>query len=118
MKLTDLLKEINVVVDTAEGLTELRSLILGLAVRGKLVPQESKDEPVSELLKKIEAEKKQLHEEGEIRKPKDLEGVPSDEYPFKIPDNWKWVRLGNYILDIYGGSTPSKSNPAYWDGDI
>ena len=64
MNLTDLLDEFNVVIDTAEGLTELRSLILGLAVRGKLVPQDPNDEPASELLKKIEAEKSGFMRKG------------------------------------------------------
>jgi len=118
MNLPNLLEEFNVVIDTAEGLTELRSLILGLAVRGKLVPQDPNDEPASELLKKIEAEKERLYEEGEIRMQKDLAKVSTDEYPFEIPENWEWVRLGDCILDIYGGSTPSKSNPSFWEGDI
>jgi type I restriction enzyme S subunit len=37
------------------GVKKLRELILELAVRGKLVPQDPSDEPASELLKKIEA---------------------------------------------------------------
>jgi len=98
VKLADLLEEFNVVIDTAEGLTELRSLILGLAVRGKLVPQDSNDEPASELLKKIEAEKERLYEKGEIRKPNDYPAIPEDEIPFEIPNNWVWARNGNLIL--------------------
>jgi len=98
MTLTDLLKEFNVVIDTAEGLTELRSLILGLAVRGKLMPQNPEDELASELLKKIEAEKQRLFEQGEIKKPKKLKPVNGSEIPFEIPDSWVWSRLG----DIYG----------------
>jgi len=53
--LSDIVDEFQVIIDTTEGLTELRSLILGLAVRGKLVPQDPNDEPAYELLKKIEA---------------------------------------------------------------
>jgi len=108
VKLADLLEEFNVVIDTAEGLTELRSLILGLAVRGKLVPQDPNDEPASELLKKIEAEKERLYEEGEFPKPKKLKEIKDDEFPFDIPDNWKWVKFGR-IMDFRGGSQPPKS---------
>ena len=41
-----------------EGIARLRELILELAVRGKLVPQGANDEPASELLKRIEKERK------------------------------------------------------------
>lgn len=93
MTLTNLLKEFNIVIDTTEGLTELRSLILGLAVRGKLVPQDSNDEPASELLKKIKLERKRLYDEGEIRKPKRVKKISKDNYPYQIPDNWVWTNL-------------------------
>lgn len=113
MKLADLLEEFNVVIDTAEGLTELRSLILGLAVRGKLVLQDPNDEPASELLKKIETEKERLYEEGEIRKPKKLNPVNEREKPFDIPDSWKWCRLGEIYGDI--GTTNPESKFSYID---
>jgi len=93
MNLPNLLEEFNIVLNTPEGLNELRSLILGLAVRGKLVPQDPNDEPASELLKKIEAEKDRLYEEGEIRKPKKVRKISVDEYPFQIPNNWVWTNL-------------------------
>ena len=50
-----------------EGIARLRELILDLAVRGKLVSQNPEDEPASELLKKITAEKERLIEEGKIK---------------------------------------------------
>ena len=50
----------------------LRQTILNLAVRGKLVPQDPNDEPASELLKRIAAEKARLVEAGEIRKKKSV----------------------------------------------
>ncbi len=52
------------------GIKKLRELILELAVRGKLVQQDPNDEPVSELLKQIEAEKSRLLSEGKIKKQK------------------------------------------------
>lgn len=108
MNLADLLKEFNVVIDTAEGLTELRSLILGLAVRGKLVPQDPNDEPASELLKKIETEKERLYEEGEIRKPKNLSSIKKSDELFSIPKNWLWIRLGEITELPYGKNLPTK----------
>jgi type I restriction enzyme, S subunit len=113
MNLNNLLSEFNVVINTTKGLTELRSLILGLAVRGKLVPQDPNDEPASELLKKVGAEKERLYEEGEIRKPKKLKAVSEREIPFNIPDSWRWCRLGEIYGDI--GTTNPEAKFSYID---
>lgn len=109
MKLANLLDEFNVVIDTAEGLTELRSLILGLAVRGKLVPQDPNDEPASELLKKIEAEKERLYEVDEIREVLKLDDVDESEFPFHIPKNWNLTKIGTFAYLEMGQSPPSKT---------
>lgn len=49
------------------GIKKLRELILELAVRGKLVPQDPNDEPASELLKRIAAEKAELVKRGRLK---------------------------------------------------
>ena len=54
------------------GIKKLRELILELAVRGKLVPQDPNDEPTRLLLKKIAQEKKRRIEESKINEPKSL----------------------------------------------
>ena len=77
------------------GINKLRELILELAVRGKLVPQNPDDEPASELLKRIEAEKAQLVKDGKLKKQKPLPPVTDEEKPFELPQGWEWVRLGN-----------------------
>ena len=77
----------------------LRDRILDLAMRGKLVPQDPNDEPASELLKKIKAEKAELVKEKKIKKSKPLPPITDDEKPFDIPDSWEWVRLGD-VFDI------------------
>jgi type I restriction enzyme S subunit len=77
------------------GVKKLRELILELAVCGKLVPQDPNDEPASELLKKIEAEKVRLVKEGKIKKPKPLPKIVADELPCELPNSWMWARLGN-----------------------
>lgn len=76
------------------GIKKLRELILELAVRGKLVPQEPSDEPASELLNNIAKEKALLIENKTIRKGKPLPGIEQDEMQFKLPIGWEWVRLG------------------------
>ena len=76
------------------GIKKLRELILELAVRGKLVPQDASDEPASELLKRIAAEKAKLIAEGKIKKSKPLADITDDEKPFELPVGWEWVKLG------------------------
>jgi len=76
-----------------EAIDNLKKNILNEAVRGRLVAQDPIDEPASELLKKIEAEKQRLYDEGEIRKPKKLPPVSEDEVPFEIPEGWEWTTL-------------------------
>ena len=80
----------------------MRSKLLDLAMRGKLVEQDPSDEPASELLKKIQSEKAQLVKEGKIKKSKKLPEITDDEKPFDIPDSWEWVRLGD-IFDLKSG---------------
>jgi type I restriction enzyme S subunit len=75
------------------GIKKLRELILELAVRGKLVPQDPKDEPASELLKRIAAEKADLVKQGKIKKQKPLPEISEDEKPFELPVGWEWQRL-------------------------
>jgi type I restriction enzyme S subunit len=76
------------------GVKKLRELILELAVRGKLVPQDESDEPASELLKRIAAEKAKLIAEGKIKKSKPLAEITDDEKPFELPTGWEWAKLG------------------------
>jgi type I restriction enzyme S subunit len=79
------------IVDAPDAISRLRRFILDLAVRGKLVPQDQKDEPASELLKRIAKEKAWLMKAGEMRTPK---AIPAhSEAPFPIPSNWRWSQL-------------------------
>jgi type I restriction enzyme S subunit len=84
------------------GVKKLRELILELAVRGKLVPQDLNDEPASELLKRIQAEKAKLVTEGKLKKEKPLAPIADDKKPFELPRGWEFVRLET-ISDINGG---------------
>lgn len=85
------------------GIKKLRELILELAVRGKLVPQDPNDEPASELLKRIEEERK-----GFLKKEKEFSGIKKDNYPFKLPTSWVWVRLSQIGHD-WGQAEPESS---------
>lgn len=81
------------------GIKKLRELILELAVRGKLVPQDPNDEPASELLKRIAAEKAELVKLGKIKKPKPLPEISEEEKPFELPVGWEWTTL-NTLAEI------------------
>ncbi|WP_024905204.1 restriction endonuclease subunit S [Robbsia andropogonis] len=99
MKLTE---GFNLLATAPDGIKRLRELILSLAVQGKLVPQDPKDEPASVLLKKVRAEKDRLIAEGTIKKGKPLPAINDDEPPFDLPNGWDWVRLGSLIELISG----------------
>ncbi|EBG5295101.1 restriction endonuclease subunit S [Salmonella enterica subsp. enterica serovar Kotte] len=86
------------------GIKKLRELILELAVRGKLVPQDPNDEPASELLKRIAAEKAELVKQGKIKKPKPLPEISEEEKPFELPVGWEWARLGVLCKKLTDGS--------------
>ena len=77
---------------------DLKNSILQLAVQGKLVPQDHNDEPASELLKRIKAEKERLIKEGKIKKGKPLAPISDDEIPFVIPECWEWIKLGSICM--------------------
>ena len=80
---------------------QLKNSILKLAIQGKLVPQDSSDEPASVLLARIREEKQRLVDEKIIKKSKPLSPITDDEKPFDIPESWEWVRLGDicYLSD-------------------
>lgn len=88
-----LLSNLDLLATAAGGVTRLRELILTLAVQGKLVPQDPADEPASELLKKIRAEKNRMIAAGTIKRGKPVAEISSEEEPFDLPQGWEWVRL-------------------------
>lgn len=89
------------------GIKKLRELILELAVRGKLVSQDPNDEPASECLKRITAEKAELVKQGKIKKQKPLPEISEDEKPFELPEGWEWVRV-DHVGHDWGQKTPEK----------
>jgi len=102
---------------TEESIAQLKQTILQLAVMGKLVPQDPNDEPASELIKKIAAEKAKLVKEGKIKKERLLPPVGDAEAPYRLPQGWEWIRLGQCGV-CSTGKTPSTNEPKYYDGDI
>jgi len=95
-----LLSNLNLLATAPGGVARLRELILTLAVQGKLVPQDPSDEPASELLKKIRAEKDRLISEGKIKRDKPLVEISEEDKPFGLPQGWAWGKLDDISVAI------------------
>lgn len=104
-------------ITTDYAVEQLKQTILQLAVQGKLVPQDPNDEPASELLKRIAAEKEQLVRDKKIKRQKPLAAISERETPFDLPENWEWVRLGNLGFSSTG-KTPSTKDASNFTGDV
>lgn len=91
---------------------QLKASILQYAIQGKLVEQRPEEGTGEELYRQIQAEKQRLIKEGKIKKEKALPEISEDEFPFEIPESWKWVRLSTIGI-TQTGNTPSKSHPEY-----
>lgn len=103
----------DVLFTTEASIDALKQTLLQLAVMGKLVPQDPNDEPASELLKRIQAEKAKLIAEGKIKKQKSFAMINDDEKPFDLPAGWEWERIATFSI-IGTGSTPSRENSSYY----
>lgn len=85
---------------------QAKRMILDLAIHGKLVPQDPNDEPALELLKRINPNAEITCDNGHYQ-----------NLPFEVPQNWSWTTLGK-IGKWQSGSTPSRLNKDYYNGDI
>ena len=108
--------------ELSKTIVSMKSKILDLAIRGKLVPQDPNDEPAYVLLDRIRAEKEELIKAGKIKRDKKQSVIfkgddnsyyekigensvdISDEVPFEIPKIWTFVRLEDVL--VYEQPTP------------
>lgn len=88
-------------------LENLKQAVLQAAVTGKLVPQDPNDEPASELLKRIRAEKERLIKAGKQKIQKPLPPISPEEIPYELPQGWAWCRLGEITYNL-GQKIPDK----------
>ena len=115
---------------------KLKKTVLQEAIQGKLVPQIAEEGTAQELLDQIKTEKQKLVKEGKLKKSALNDSVIfrgddnkyyeqigkkcvdiTEQIPFEIPNSWAWTRMGQ-IGDWGAGSTPQRSNPDYYGGNI
>lgn len=78
---------------------DMKKSILQMAMQGKLVEQRPEEGTADELFEQIVAEKAQRIKEGKIKKEKPIDFVLSDEIPWDLPENWKWVRFRDITIN-------------------
>jgi len=105
-----LLANFNLVIAAPGGVARVREMILQLAVRGLLVPQDPNDRPAAISLGKTKREK------VKIKAANPMPPVDAQSAPYSLPQNWKWMRIGD-IGSVVGGGTPKTSILEYWEGD-
>jgi type I restriction enzyme S subunit len=102
-ELMDLLqKHFDIALETPDGIKKLRGLVHTLAMQGKLVTQNPNDQPASELLQKIEADKARLAQEGKLRNQESLPIIKAEEIPHQLPQGWEWARIGTIAMHNTG----------------
>src|SRR5690242_14613164 len=87
-----LLEHFGRISEAPGAIPRLRRFILDLAVRGKLVEQDPRDEPATELVMRLRSEKATHIKRGKQPVPAP---VRDDEVPFCLPRTWCWIRLND-----------------------
>lgn len=100
--------------DYYRNLDVLKKKIIDAGIRGELTEQLPEDGTAEELYERIQAEKEALIKEKKIRKSKPLPEITEDDIPFAVPNNWKWVRMG----DIFQHNTGKALNASNKDGEM
>ena len=77
---------------------DMQKSVLQMAIQGKLVPQLPEEGSADELYQQIQSEKQQLIKKGKIKKEKYFPEKTEDEFPFDIPEGWKWLKLEELLL--------------------
>ena len=96
-----------------DDIGRLRRFVLDLAVRGKLVPQDPAEEPVSDLVRRIAAARRGRVRHVQVRD-RSRRMRLDQETPCDIPVGWQWVLFGD-IADFSAGRTPARKEADYWN---
>lgn len=102
--------------DAPDGVQKLREMILQLAIQGKLVPQDPKDEPASVLLEKIKSEKEKLIKGKIIKKSKPLPQIEKENIPYNLPSSWQWQWLEQIFYPVSSSNKKIKTKDVLSEG--
>jgi type I restriction enzyme S subunit len=102
MNATQLLTHFDRISEAPDAIPSLRRFILDLAVRGKLVEQDQRDEPAAELLRRIERDVSERKTRGQYSEPLRSIQIPVSSLPFVVPQAWGWGRLVEIADVTYG----------------
>ena len=92
-----------------DNLATLKSKIIDAGIQGKLTEQLPEDGTAEDLYQQIQQEKLALEKAGKVKKSKPLPPISEEEKPFDIPDNWKWVSVGDVCTNIQYGTSKKSS---------
>jgi len=114
VKMIDAIYSVLDTIDTLQSqyqdnLATLKSKIIDAGIQGKLTEQLPEDGTAEELYQQIQQEKLALEKAGKIKKSKPLPPISDEEKPFDIPDNWKWVSVGDVCTNIQYGTSKKSS---------
>jgi type I restriction enzyme S subunit len=102
MKLETFFEKFDQFADAPDAVVKMRELVLGLAVLGKLVPQDPNDEPADSILQATQSFFQRSVAAKKLSPPKPLPPVEDSEVPFSLPSGWAWSRLGQ-VMRISSG---------------
>jgi len=97
---------------------DMKKSILQYAIQGKLVEQRAEEGTGKELYQQIQTEKQRLIAEKKIKKEKPLAEISEDEIPFDIPENWKWIRVGEIFAHNTGKAMNSTAKKVDKPGSV
>lgn len=98
------LAEFGHIANAPGGLESLRELVISIAMQGKLVEQDKKDQPASELLNQIKSEKQLLLKNRKVRQSESIREISVYEIPYSLPASWRWARIGE-IGNVFNGNS-------------
>lgn len=116
MNTDSILDNLNVLVEAPGGINSLRSLILKLAVTGKLVDQDESDKPAIELLPEFLSNRARMIADGLISRPRDQTEGKERPIAHVLPPTWEWYYISE-VGAVVGGGTPSTANRTFWAQD-
>jgi len=95
VKVSEFLENFRYVAEAPNGVTKLRELVLSLAMRGELVPQNANDTSAQQVIRQMEQERRAAHRNVRRRPPKQQSDLRATDIPYPIPETWQWVAFGS-----------------------